>query len=721
MKKFTCFFLLLISLCVGNLRADEGMWLPMLLGNDTEAEMQRMGMKITADDLYNINKPSLKDAIVMFGGICTAEVISDEGLILTNHHCGFNSIQAHSSVSFDYITNGFWAMKRSEELPNPGLKVSILNRMEDVTSKVLEGVYPQMTEAARQEVIMKNIAKIEKAATDRPFRLAQVKAFYYGNQYFLIISDEYQDVRLVGAPPNRVGDFGGETDNWMWPRHTGDFALFRIYADSGNQPAAYSEGNVPFKPKKHLAISLKGVQENDFTLVMGFPGRTYEYLPSAALELLYKAENPAAIKIREYRIEIMEKYMAMSKLTKIQYSAKRVIIANGWKKMFGEVTGIRRLGAIEKKKAEEAAFQQWANSSPDLKKNYGEVLPRLDQLMAAYKPYRLAYIFYREAGLGIEIIPYAYSFNKLIEACKSDTLSQEQFARQIDVLKSASRGFFRDYNLQLDKETFTTLMGIYYKDLDHAYTPDTLVAQADRFNKDFTRYADYLYTNSELVSEKKVNKLLSEITIKDFGRIEKDPMYVLASNIYAHYAEKIASRLSELDEEIVVLQRQYMKGLMEMQKDRKFYPDANGTLRVTYGTVKGYEIRDGVENNYFTTLDGVMQKEDTLLADYMVDPALKTLWKNKDYGRYAASDGRMHVCFLSTSHTTGGNSGSPVLNAEGQLVGLHFDRVWEGTMSDIYYDPDKCRSIAVDIRYVLFLIDKYAGAGHLLKEMEIVE
>jgi len=722
MKKFTLSILLLILLLrISPVKADEGMWLPMLLSDFPEAEMQRLGMKISASDLYNINQPSIKDAIVMFGGVCTAEIISDEGLLLTNHHCGFNSIQSHSSVSYDYITNGFWAMSRKEELPNPGLKIVLLNRMEDVTTKVLQGVYPEMTEAARQEVILKNITKIEQEAMNGNHSIAKVKPFYYGNQFFLIVSDEYEDVRLVGAPPNRIGDFGGETDNWMWPRHTGDFSLFRIYADSGNKPAAYSPDNVPYKPKKHLTISLKGVKENDFTLIFGFPGATQEYLPSAALELLYQAEDPAAIKIREYRIEIMEKYMAMSKLTKIQYSAKRVTLANGWKKMFGEVTGIRRLGAIEKKKLDEEAFQQWVSENPDRKKIYGNVLVRFHELYEQYKPYRLAYIFYREAGLGIEVIPYANTYFKLVEASKSDTLTPEALVKTIDFYKSAARGFFKNYNMQLDKETFATLMGLYYKDLDRRYVPDSLVKQAERYNKDFSKYAENIFTKSELVSEKKVTKLLSEYTAKDYGRIEQDPIYILARNIYSFYANNISARLAELDAEIVVQQRLYMKGLMEMKGGKKFYPDANGTLRISYGTVQGYEIRDGVYNNFFTTLDGVMQKEDTLMVDYLVDPKLKNLWKTKDYGRYASPQGKMHVCFLATNHTTGGNSGSPVLNAEGQLIGLHFDRVWEGTMSDIYYDPAKCRNIAIDIRYVLFLIDKYAGAGHLIKEMDIVE
>lgn len=713
--------ILLISARITMVHADEGMWLPMLLGDYPESEMQRLGMKITADDLYNINKPSLKDAIVMFGGVCTGEIISDQGLLLTNHHCGFSAIQSHSSIKYDYITTGFWAMSRAEELPNPGLKIVILNRMEDVTLKVLQGVTDGMDEATRNNLIQANIVKLEEATMVGTKSIAKVKAFYYGNQYFLIVSDEYEDVRLVGAPPNRIGDFGGETDNWMWPRHTGDFSLFRIYAGPDNKPATYSSDNVPYVPKQHLSISVKGVKENDFTLLFGFPGTTQEYLTSYALESLVKTENPAAIKIREYRIEIMEKYMAMSKLTKIQYSAKRVTIANGWKKMFGEVTGMRRLDAIGKKQQSEAAFQQWADENPGRKKIYGNVLPSLKTLYEQYKPYRLSNIFYREAGLGIEIIPYANTWYRLVEMSKADTTSAEAFIKTVDFFKQTAKGFFKNYNMQLDKETFITLMGLYYKDLDKAYVPDTLVKQSERFGGDFNKYADFLFTKSDLINEKKVNKVLTEYTIKDFGRLEQDPIYMLARSIYNFHANKIAPKLASLEVEIYVQQRLYMKGMMEMQPTKKYYPDANSTMRVSYGTVKAYELRDGVIYNYFTTLDGVMQKEDSLLTDYNVDPQLKILWRNKDFGRYADKDGRMHVCFLATNHTTGGNSGSPVLNAEGQLIGLHFDRVWEGTMSDIYYDPEKCRNISIDIRYVLFLIDKYAGAGYLLKEMDIVE
>ena len=720
MKKALLFVLFLVLVARVQLaQADEGMWLPILLGDYPESEMQRLGMKLTAEDIYSINKPSLKDAVVMFGGVCTAELISAEGLLLTNHHCGFGAIQSHSSIQTDYITNGFWAKNRSEELPNPGLKVVLLVSMEDVTARVLAGVKEDMDETARQELIRENIAKIEAEAAATSKSIAKVKAFFYGNQYILVLTNEFLDVRLVGAPPNRIGDFGGETDNWMWPRHTGDFALFRVYADANNQPAAYSASNVPYQPKKHLTISLKGIKEDEFTMLIGFPGTTQEYLPSAALEILYEAEDPAAIKIREYRIEIMEKYMAMSKLTKIQYSNKRVVIANGWKKMFGEVTGIRRLGAIDKKKALEAKFQHWADESNARKKVYGTLLDRFDEVYQRYRPLRLAYIYYKEAGLGIEAVQFANTFYKFVEYMKSDSATVDGFGKKVEFYKQAAKSFYKNYNVQLDKETFVRLMGIYYKDMDHAYVPDTLLQQGSRFGGDFAKYADYLYGKSELVNEKKTMKMLEELDLKNPSRIEQDPMYMLARSIYGFYTNKLSKQLSDVEAEIFVLQRLYMKGLMEMQSDKKFYPDANGTMRISFGTVKGYELRDGMIYNYFTTLDGVMQKEDTLVADYQVDPRLKELWQNKDYGRYAASDGRMHVCFLATNHTTGGNSGSPVLNAEGQLVGIHFDRVWEGTMSDIYYDNDKCRNIAVDIRYILFLIDKYAGSGQLIKEMTI--
>lgn len=722
MKKFSLSLLFMALLINMNTAlADEGMWIPMLLSDHPESEMKRLGMRITPEELYNINQPSLKDAVLMFAGVCTAEIISPEGLILTNHHCGFNFIQSHSSVAMDYLTNGFWAKNRQEELPNAGLKVVLLNRMEDVTARVLKGVADNMSETERQSIIDKNAAQIEQEAMQGSHSVAKVRAFYYGNQFFLIISDEYEDVRLVGAPPNRIGDFGGETDNWMWPRHTGDFALFRIYAGADNKPALYSPSNVPYRPKKALTISLKGVKENDFTLLFGYPGKTQEYLPSFALELLYKTEDPAAAKVREYRLEIMEKYMAMSRVTRLQYSGKHVTVANGWKKMFGEMTGIRRLGTIDLRKQDELAFQQWADADPQRKKIYGNVINRFRELYAQYQPYRLAYIYYKEAGLGIDLLPFVNKFKGLVDASKSDTVSQEQLNRLADEYRQMSHLFFRNYNLQLDKETFEVLMDLYLKGLSPDYIPALLLKQAETYGKNMSAYADALFSKSEFTSEKKVNDLLTACTAASLTRIEQDPIYQLTRDLHSYYTGTLEGQLGRLEQEILVQQRLYMKGLMEMNPQRSFYPDANSTLRVSYGTVQGYEIRDGVYNRYFTTLDGVMQKEDTLMPDYMVDARLKSLWKNKDYGRYADADGRMHVCFLATNHTTGGNSGSPILNADGQLVGLHFDRVWEGTMSDIYYDPDQCRNIAIDIRYVLFLIEKYAGASHLIQELRMVE
>lgn len=722
MKKISLSLLLVIMLLrVSPAKADEGMWIPMLLSDHPESEMKRLGMRITAADLYNINQPSLKDAVVMFAGVCTGEIISDQGLLLTNHHCGFNFIQAQSSVAMDYLTNGFWAKNRQEELPCPGLSVVLLNRMEDVTDRVLKGVSPGMNETDRQALIDKNARLIEKEATKGPHSIAKVKAFYYGNQFFLIVSDEFSDVRLVGAPPNRIGDFGGETDNWMWPRHTGDFSLFRIYADADNKPAAYTNTNVPYHPRTSLTISLKGVKENDFTLLFGFPGKTQEYLPSYALELLYNTEDPAAARLREHRLEVMEKYMAMNRVTRLQYSGKHVTVANGWKKMFGEMTGIRRLGTIERRKQDETTFQQWADGDAKRKAIYGNVLTQFRALYARYQPLRLAYIYYKEAGQGVEILPYACKFKLLVEAFKGDSLTAEKQARLLDEYRQNAHTFFRNYNLQLDKETFEVLMGLYLKGPAPENIPGLLRQQFQANGNDIAKYAGVLFSTSELVSEKKVNTLLTGFSAATLSRLEQDPVYQLACNIHDFYTTQLEGQLNALEQEIQVQQRLYMKGLMEMSPQRRFYPDANSTLRVSYGTVQGYEIRDGVYNRFFTTLDGVMQKEDTLMPDYMVDAKLKSLWKNKDYGRYADADGRMHVCFLATNHTTGGNSGSPILNADGQLVGLHFDRVWEGTMSDIYYDPDQCRNIAIDIRYILFLIEKYAGAGHLIGELRIVE
>jgi hypothetical protein len=702
-------------------KADEGMWLPMLLGDYAEAEMQRLGMKITADDIYNVNQPSLKDAVAMFGGGCTAEIISDKGLVLTNHHCGLSAIQGHSTIQTNYLINGFWARNFSEELSNPGLKMTFLVRMEDVTAAVLKDVVDNMDEYKRASVIEANIASIESNAVKGTKYQAKVKPFYYGNQYILIVSQTFSDIRLVAAPPYRIGSFGGDTDNWIWPRHTGDFAMFRIYAGADNQPADYSSTNVPYVPKKHLKISAKGVKEGDFTMVLGYPGTTQEYLTSFGVEMVAAVENPAMIRIREKRMEIMNRYMKDSKYTMIQYTAKYQGVSNYWKKMIGETNGVKRMDAINKKRELEKQFQDWANSSDVNKQKYGTLLAEFADAYKKATPLNLAFDYLYEAGIGVEIVKYANNYTKLSDLSKKANVTEKEIQDAVNGFKLGAKGYFKNYNVGLDRDMMAALFRIWYLNLDPVWQPDIIYSNGAKTKGDFNKFADHLFANSFMTSEEKVNEFLDNYSAKDVKKLDADPALKLAREIYGFYNKKIYPELSLVESHIEGLYSVYMKGLMEMMPAHKFYPDANSTLRVAYGTVGGFKPRDGLDYHYFTSLEGVIEKEDSLVHDYEVDDKLKQLYYTKDYGRWGDKDGSMHICFIASNHTTGGNSGSPVLDANGNLIGVNFDRVWEGTMSDLVFDPRQCRNITLDIRYVLFIIDKYADADYLIDEMDIVE
>lgn len=720
MIKKLSLFTLVILFCSRLSFAGEGMWIPMLLEQLNEPEMVSMGMHITAEDIYSVNKSSLKDAILLFGGGCTAEIISSEGLILTNHHCGYGQIQRHSSLENNYLTDGFWAMDKSQELPNPGLTVTLLIRMEDVTSKILAGVKDGMTELSRAEIIKNNIKKIEEEAIKGTGYGAKVKPFYYGNEYYLFITQTFKDVRLVGAPPSDIGKFGGDTDNWVWPRHTGDFSLFRIYVNKNNEPADYSPDNVPYKPKYHLPVSLKGVQQDDFTFVFGYPGRTQEYLPSFAIEMITANENPVAIRLREKRLNIFDEYMNQSELVRIQYSAKHAGVANYWKKMIGENRGIKKLGAVEKKKELEKGFIEWAQSDSTRRAKYGYLFSAFERTYGELLPYNVSETYISEGGLGIEAMSYARRFNKLVELSLSKPTSAEDINKLVSQLKDGTSGYFKNYNQSIDKEVFVALMSDWFKNQPENRIPQKLRDERKKFAS-FEDWAAKLYSESKLTDSTKVRKLLVNYRSKDYKKVLNDPMYVLSNSIFEFYLEQIDPAVSTLTSRLDSLQRIYMTALMEYQPNKRFYPDANSTLRVAYGKVNGFKPADAVEYNYFTTLEGIIEKEDPAIYDYVVEPKLKQLYQTKDYGQYAAPDGKMHVGFIASNHTTGGNSGSPVLNADGQLVGVNFDRSWEGTMSDLMYDPDQCRNISLDIRYCLFIIDKFAGAGHLVKEMTIVQ
>ena len=700
---------LTIILCISTIvRADEGMWIPALLQKN-EAEMQAMGMKITADDIYSITHSSMKDAVVLFGGGCTGEIVSDQGLLLTNHHCGFDWIQKHSTVEHDYLTEGFWAMTMEEELPCPGLTAKMLRNMVEVTEKVLNGVNSETTDEERAKIISDNIKNIiESVQKDTEYKVS-VESFYIGNQYFLMYNEIFTDIRMVGAPPSNIGKFGGDTDNWVWPRHTGDFSIFRIYKDGK-----------PYKPDYHFTISLDGVEEGDFTFVFGYPARTNEYLPAVAVNQEANVVYPVVVDLRTKILDIYNKYQEKDAKIRLQYASKHADIGNGWKKWMGVIEGIRNFKGIEKKKAFEESFYDWCQKERR-RVIYTRALREFDDVYAEYEKYRMATTYFTEAGLSIELIEFAANFAQITEVTK-DT-PQEEIDELVNALKSATATFFKDYYQPIDEEVAVAMLEAYRAAQPEDFRPEILNEIDKKFKGNVKSYVNYLFSKSIFTSEEKVNKFLDEFTPAKVKKIEKDPAIVAANSMMDFYVENVMAKSRECNAKINDLRRVYMDGQMKMipevYPEKRLYPDANFTLRVTYGKVGGFKPKDAVTYNYFTTLDGIMQKENPNIYDYVVTDRLRELYEAQDYGRYADKDGSMHVAFIAGNHTTGGNSGSPILNAEGKLLGLNFDRTWEGTMSDLIYDPSICKNISVDIRYVLFLIDKYAGCTRLIDEMTI--
>lgn len=689
-----------------------GMWVPSLLKGMNEKEMKALGMKISAADIYDANKPGIKDAVPQFNGGCTAEVISPKGLLLTNHHCGYGEIQSHSTVENDYLTDGFWAMNLEQELPNPGVVVTFVVKIEDVTDQVLNGVDALSSEADKQAKIQQNITSVSNTFKKEAWQENKIRNFFDGNQYLLFVTETYKDIRLVGAPPSSIGKFGSDTDNWVWPRHTGDFSLFRIYADKNNRPAEYSKDNVPYTPRHFLPVSIGGVKEDDFTMVMGYPGRTTEYLPAVAVEQIVNDLNPARISIREAALKVQDEYMRKDNAIKIQYASKYAGIANYWKKWIGETKGLKKSNAVAIKRAGEAEFTKRVNAKGKVAE-YGNVLPEFEQTYKEITPYAVGREYFNEVFLrNVEMTTVAFRLYQL-EQIYNNRGAQSFNDRKQNLIDGMGE-FYKDFNATVDEKVFEKLIEIYITRSPQQFLPATLKgAKASQLTSN-------IYQKSKMTTFEGLKQLLSGDDKTVLKNINADPAFILIKAVADNYYTEIAPKYDQLNLKNTGLQRTYMKGLLEMNPDSRIFPDANSTLRVTYGKVDGYQPMDAVSYGPVTYLDGVMEKYVPGDYEFDVHEKLIDLYNKKDYGPYGVN-GKMPVNFIGTNHTTGGNSGSPAIDARGNLIGLNFDRVWEGTMSDIYYDPEICRNIMVDMRYVLFIIDKFAGAKHLIDEMKIVK
>ena len=689
MKKLFLSLLVLLTALVP-VKADEGMWLPLLISSRIK-DMQDKGFRLTAEDVYSVNKASLKDAVVRFGGGCTGEVVSPDGLLFTNHHCGYGQIQQHSTVEHDYLRDGFWAMSRDEELPNPGLTVSFLQSMADVTERVLKGYVPSMTNGQRDSVVQAN-SRVLTEAINNPKKgiRSSVEGLYHANQYFLFVYKIYSDVRLVGAPPSSIGKFGGDTDNWMWPRHTGDFSIFRIYADKNNEPAEYSKDNVPYKPKRYFTISRKGVKEGDFTLVYGCPGTTKEYVTSDEVRYTGEVSDPEKIALRTMRLDIQKKYMSQNQAVRIQYSSKNASVSNAWKKWQGEAKGLARRKTVESKLEYEKRFKKWAENN-----EYKGLLEQIAALYEQRNPYFRAQEYYNETVSTIELLAFASRVYAALEA-----------GRPVQAVADA---FYKDYYQPIDEEAFVAMMGAFEKQLTPEFKPAYHAQKLAQYGS-VEAWRDDVFARSVFTDKAKVLSL----TKADLPKLEADPAYEMYKAYNQWFRKDLQPVVSRIGQEISLANRRYMKAQMEFEPDKDFYPDANRTLRVSYGNVKGYQPSDAIYYSPVSTLKGIIEKDNPEIFDYNIPQTLRDIYAEGGHDDQP-------VCFLATNHTSGGNSGSPVLNGNGELIGINFDRVWEGTMSDLAFDPDFCRNISLDIRYLLFVVEKIGHADWLLKEMTFAD
>ncbi|PIE50803.1 MAG: serine protease [Flavobacteriales bacterium] len=688
-----------------------GMWIPTELN---EKEMKKMGMKISAKDIFNTKKPSIKDAVVQFNGGCTAEIISPKGLLLTNHHCGYGQIQAHSSVENDYLTNGFWAKNNAEELPNPGVTVDFIVDIKEVTDKVLKNT-KNLSGQALDNAIKNNIRSVQQSFPTKGTQKVMVKSMYAGNKYYAFVIDTFKDIRLVGAPPSSIGKFGSDTDNWVWPRHTGDFSMFRIYADKNNQPAEYSKDNVPFQPKYFLPISIKEKNENDFTFVYGFPGRTNEYLPSIAIEKIVNEIDPAMISVREVALKTLDEKMRADKATKIKYASKYARIANYWKKWIGEVEGLKKSNAVAKKRAYE---NRLGNQNKALK----NTIQQFEELYNAQAPYALNNAYYGEVVRNAETLRLANLLINFVEMTEDGTITDQIKQRYANYLAK----FYKNYDAQLDAKVTAKVLALYQNKNKTEFLPQNFGQFADA-KQNLTTMENWsknsIITGSKDLNGNNVNgNLMNLFHDADFiPTLKKDQFYQLALAMKKAHETKVSKPYKAYKSKINALQKKYIAQLMKTDKNRKFFPDANSTMRVTYGKIAGSNPRDAVRYDYQTHISGIMEKYVPNDYEFDVPAKLIQLYNTKDYGIYTDKTGEVPVGFTATNHTTGGNSGSPALDAHGNLIGLNFDRQWEGTMSDINYDPKLCRNIMVDTRYILFIIDKYADSKWLIDEMKIVK